>query len=197
MAAALLPRSAALAPAARPGPVRRRILAAAAAAFYHPPLLFFLFFFPPLLELRARGGGDGAIPGRAGAREGEGEGRPRGTRALSVSGGGRARTRTGQGTLRGTSTSWNAGRTETLGGAQIAGAQGLKTKVGRRGAGRMGNGAARSRGRGAHAHVEAGQGGGGLGHVLQAAGQGEGRGPVWSVLLLVSLPPKPRNKTDA
>lgn len=56
----------------------------------------------------------------------------------------------------------------------------------------------RAPGCGAHAHVGAGQGGGGMGHVLQAAGQGEGRRPVWSFLRW-STPPPPmsRSKTDA
>lgn len=62
----------------------------------------------------------------------------------------------------------------------------------------MGVGGARVRApeRGAHAHVGAGQGGGGMGHVLQAAGQGEVRRPVWSLPALV-YPPMSRSKTDA
>lgn len=188
-----MPRSPAPAPAARPGPVRRRIVAAAAAAFYHPPLLFFLFFFffSPLLELRARGGGDGAIPGRA--RAGGGGGQARGNaRAVCLW------WRLGAHTHRlgelykgppraGTQARLERQATRTRG-SDRRGTGFEDCKVGRRGAGRMGRGAAPLRapeGARTHAHVGAGQGGGGMGHVLQEAGQGEGRRSVWSLLWLV------------
>lgn len=107
-------------------------MAAAAAAFYlpPPPFLFFLFFFPPLLELRARGGGDGAIPGRARARE-EGEGRLRGTRALSVSWWRPGAHALRPGNSTGTTAGWNAGWARMPGykdaGLRSPGSQGFKT----------------------------------------------------------------------